>query len=174
MFSLAIWKTCSPRTFATFFSSGTEFKSASTPTVAAVYPTVVVLVAPLPAIVPPVARIMTLPSVFGARASAAADSATANTPSPDTRSNLRLPRETAVRGEAVCGELEFTMIVGMIGPLFDRPRAANDPGPPVGRPLHPNRTTVEPVKRRAPSGRPMPLLADDYASFDANTTLAMP
>jgi hypothetical protein len=88
-----------------------------------VYPTVVVLVAPLPAIVPPVARIMTLPSVFGARASAAgsaaAASATANTPSPDARSNLRLPRETAVRGEAVCGELEFTMIVGMIGPLFD-------------------------------------------------------
>src|SRR6202030_1569001 len=109
MFSLAIWKTCSPRTFATFFSSGTEFKRASTPTVAAVYPTVVVLVAPLPAIVPPVARIMTLPSVFGARASAAgsaaADSATANTPSPAEIHRLRgeltgrLPHPDPVKAE---------------------------------------------------------------------------
>jgi hypothetical protein len=31
----------------------------------------------------------------------------------------------------------------------NRRRAGNDSGPPVGRPLHPNRTTVEPVKRRA-------------------------
>jgi hypothetical protein len=102
-----------------------------------VYPTVVVLVAPLPAIVPPVARIMTLPSVFGARASAAgsaaADSATANKPSPDARSNLRLPRETAVRGEAVCGKLEFTMIVGMIGPLFDGSQVPGRPSEHVRR-----------------------------------------
>src|SRR5260370_40318924 len=98
MFSLAIWKTCSPRTFDTFFSSGTEFKSASTPTVAAVYPTVVVLVAPLPAIVPPVARIMILPSVFGARASAAGSAAQPRRPQqPPPAQRDRGPRRSRLR-----------------------------------------------------------------------------
>src|ERR1700759_4337206 len=59
MFWLAIWKTCSPRTDAIFFSSGTASINAWTGTVAALYPTLVVLVAPLPAMVPPVARMMT-------------------------------------------------------------------------------------------------------------------
>jgi hypothetical protein len=36
MFSLAIWNTCSPLTWATFCSSGTALISACTPTVAAV------------------------------------------------------------------------------------------------------------------------------------------
>src|ERR1700677_514144 len=72
MFWLAIWKTCSPRTTAIFFSSGTALIKAWTGTVAALYPTLVVLVAPLPAIVPPVARMTTLgkacPVVSSARA----------------------------------------------------------------------------------------------------------
>src|SRR5262249_12054977 len=65
MFSLAIWNTCSPVTLATFLSSGTASIRRCTPTVADWYPTVAVLDAPVPAIVPPVARITTLGSLLG-------------------------------------------------------------------------------------------------------------